>query len=60
MFRNLMLCSFFNCVQVNDKKTESIRSFNKALMDDERVTISMVCLMSYKNKMQHLTCFILR
>ncbi|KAL7613880.1 hypothetical protein Lser_V15G08363 [Lactuca serriola] len=27
---------------VNDKKTESIRSFNKALMDDERVTISMV------------------
>ncbi|CAH1438260.1 unnamed protein product [Lactuca virosa] len=27
---------------VNDKKTESIRSFNKALMDDKRVTISMV------------------
>lgn len=27
---------------VNDKKTESIRSFNRALMDDERVSISMV------------------
>ncbi|KAL8210563.1 hypothetical protein R6Q57_005000 [Mikania cordata] len=27
---------------VDDKKTESIRSFNRALMDDERVSISMV------------------
>ncbi|XP_024993309.1 uncharacterized protein LOC112527110 [Cynara cardunculus var. scolymus] len=27
---------------VNDKKTESIRSFNRALLDDERVSISMV------------------
>nr|XP_043632273.1 O-methyltransferase MdmC-like isoform X2 [Erigeron canadensis] len=27
---------------LNDKKTESIRSFNRALMDDQRVSISMV------------------
>ncbi|KAL4574232.1 hypothetical protein LXL04_021058 [Taraxacum kok-saghyz] len=27
---------------VNDKKTESIRSFNRALIEDKRVTISMV------------------
>ncbi|KAJ9540201.1 hypothetical protein OSB04_026707 [Centaurea solstitialis] len=31
---------------VNDKKTESIRSFNRALMEDERVSISMVCLLA--------------
>lgn len=33
--------------QVNDAKTMSIRNFNKQLMEDNRVTISMVGILIF-------------
>lgn len=43
-FNNLkFLSQLLFLVQVNDSKTLSIRNFNRKLMEDDRVSISMVC-----------------
>lgn len=34
-------------MQVNDTKTVSIRDFNKQLVEDKRVSISMVCILIF-------------
>lgn len=38
------MCSLSYFEQVNDAKTISIRNFNKTIMEDKRVSISMVCM----------------